>query len=144
MIAIMVLKITPSIFLPLSELKFSYSRSGGPGGQHVNKTETKVTLKWNVNRSLSIPGAIKNRFCKDFESKINKVGEVVLSSDKFRDQNRNRDDVLKKLTTMIQKVVLPPKKRKATKPSKTAKEKRLKHKRTQAEKKSRRQDKKWD
>ena len=112
--------------LPMEEFTFSYSKSSGPGGQKVNKTNSKVTLRWNIKESESLRVSVKERFLEKY--KTLEDGTVVITSQRFRSQERNFADCLEKLRTMIESVKIAPKKRKATKPTKGSVEKRLKKK----------------
>ncbi len=132
------LEITHRISIPLKEFDFSFARSSGPGGQNVNKVNTKVTLHWSVTTSPSLPEDVRKRFLERYRHRINKEGRVVISSGRFRDQGRNVADCTNKLRDMLLAVAMPPKKRKPTKASKASKEKRLRAKREQAQKKQRR------
>jgi ribosome-associated protein len=128
----------------LKEVEFSYARSSGPGGQNVNKTNTKVHLKWHVLGS-SLPSDVKLRFIDSFRSKIDTEGYVVISSQTARDQEQNRGDCLEKLEAMIEAVWTPPKKRRPTRPTKGSKERRLSAKSQRSDvKKGRQKSKSWD
>ncbi len=129
------LKITEHIAIPLGEFRFTFSRSSGPGGQNVNKVNSKVTLHWQVLTTASLPDDVKNRFRAKYRRQINLDGELVVVSQRFRDQLRNRHDCIEKLRGMVQEVVRPPKRRRPTKPSRAARERRLRAKRHRAEKK---------
>ena len=114
--------------IPHSEFTFSYSRSSGPGGQNVNKTNTKVTLRWNIIESKAIKKDIKERFLKKYSRRILEDGTIVIVSQRFRSQDRNISDAIEKLNEMIESVRVAPKKRKATRPTRSSVEKRLKEK----------------
>lgn len=116
------------IQIPLAEMRLSFSRSGGPGGQNVNKVNTKVTLHWNVVSSSHLPADVRDRFMARYGSRINADGDVVIQSQRYRDQLRNREDCLEKLRQLILAVRYPPKRRKRTRPSRTARERRLRDK----------------
>lgn len=117
-----------SIEIPDDELVFSFARSGGPGGQNVNKVNSKAILHWKIEVSSSLPEDVKSRFLAKYANKLTTEGDLVLSSQKFRDQTKNIDDCKLKLSEMIGSVLKAPVKRKATKPSKMAKEKRIQNK----------------
>jgi ribosome-associated protein len=133
------LKVTANIKVPLREFRFTFARSAGPGGQNVNKVNTKATLRWAVTRSTSLPDDVRQRFCKRYRRRITQEGDLVLTSQRFRDQGRNVADCLEKLRSMLAEAAVTPKKRKKTAPSKASRERRLSDKRAQAEKKQRRQ-----
>jgi ribosome-associated protein len=111
------------------ELTFTYVASGGPGGQNVNKRSTKAVLRWNAIGSKSIPADVRARFASRYESRIGRDGDLVLTSDRFRDQAKNRKDCLEKLAEMLRTVERPPRPRRRTKPSRSAVERRLETKR---------------
>lgn len=121
-----------------SEFKFSTSRSGGPGGQNVNKVSTKVELRFNVAQSVLLLPEEKVVILKKLENKINKDGELVLVSQSERSQLANKEKVIEKFYFLIVKALTPRKKRKPTKQTKASKEKRLQTKKINSEKKSRR------
>jgi ribosome-associated protein len=134
----MVLEIDDRIQIPLRELHFSFSRSSGAGGQNVNKVNTRATLRWNVAASPSVPDAVRDRFVSRYRRRINAEGVLVLHSQRFRDQGRNVADCLAKLRTMVAAVVEPPPRRKRTRPTRSAVERRLREKRERSERKARR------
>lgn len=125
--------------IPGSEINLSFARSAGPGGQNVNKVNSKAVLHWNVAASASLPETVKARFLQRFASRINQAGELVLSSDRHRDQPRNVTDCYEKLRHLVLTVLVPPRPRKKTRPSRSSIERRLQQKRTGAQKKQRRQ-----
>lgn len=127
--------------IPHSELFLSFSRSSGPGGQNVNKVNTKATLHWNVFANTTLPKDIIERFIKKYSSRINQDGIITLISQKSRSQSLNTDDVIHKLHEMIDSIAIPPKVRRATKPTKSAVNKRLKEKKSHGDKKKSRQEK---
>jgi ribosome-associated protein len=113
--------------LRISEEEFSWSfvRSGGPGGQNVNKVASKAVLRWNVVASPSLPDDIKARLQQQQRSRITSEGDLLLTSQRYRDQERNRLDCLEKLAQMLRAASVVPKKRRKTKPSRGARERRL-------------------
>ena len=123
------------ITIPFSEFSFSFSRSGGAGGQNVNKVNSKVTLEWNLNLTESITFSVRERFRDRFRGFLNEDGIVQVVSQKSRSQKDNIDDCIAKLHAMVQEVLVPPKIRRATKPKKSAVLKRLNTKKKDSEKK---------
>lgn len=132
--------VNSNISIPLREFDFRFSRSPGPGGQNVNKLNTKVTLRWKIHKSHGLPDAIKNRFIEKYAKRISKDGEFLINSHRFRDQGRNVADCISKLRELILTVVSAPKPRKKTKPSKSSKLRRLESKRRLSDKKKNRRD----
>ena len=116
--------VAPNIHVEDSELDFSVARSGGPGGQHVNKTSSKVILHWDVGASPGVPGPVKQRFLKQYRTRITEAGVLVIDCDENRSQHRNREIVIERLKAMLEAVARPPKRRIPTKPSKGAKKRR--------------------
>ena len=119
------LLVAPHIRIPLAEFEFQYVRSSGPGGQNVNKVNSKAQLRWNPTTSPSLLESVRARFLERYRSRLTTEGELVVMSDRFRDQAKNTDDCLTKVRDMLLAVAQPPKKRKATKPSRAAKQRRL-------------------
>lgn len=130
--------VNDEIYIPLTEFEFSYARSGGPGGQNVNKVNTKAILHWSVTTSDSIPDDVRARFLSRYANRITQEGALVLSSQRYRDQSRNVEDCLDKLREMLTLVLKPPVVRRATKPSNAVKRKRIEVKRAIGQKKAQR------
>ncbi len=122
------LVITNRIKIPLRELRFSFARSSGPGGQNVNKLNTKATLRWSVSGSPSLSNAVSERFVVKYRRRITKDGDLVISSQRFRDRGRNVADCLGKLRDMVASVATTPPKRKATSRSRAANARRRRDK----------------
>lgn len=137
------LDVTANIRVEENELDFSFARSGGPGGQHVNKTSSKVILRWNVDDSPGVPGPVKRRFKQQFRTRINDDGELVIDCDDTRSQHRNKEIVLERLGEMLRSVARPPKRRIKTKPSRSKLKKRRKARERHKEKKKQRRKPKW-
>ena len=125
--------------VPLRELRFTFARSSGPGGQRVNKANTKATLRWSVGSSPSLPEAVRERFVERFRRRISSTGELVISSQRFRDRGRNVADCLEKLRRMLQQAASPPRHRRETRPTRASVEQRLRSKRATALRKKLRQ-----
>ena len=121
-----------------SELRFSASRSSGPGGQHVNKVSTRVELRFHVDSSSLLSDEEKALIIEKLPNKINSNGELILVSQSERSQKKNKDKVTERFFALLTKVLTPRKERKPTKPSQASQEERLEEKRKQSEKKARR------
>lgn len=132
------LVVNTAIHIPLEEFEFTYSRSSGPGGQNVNKVNTKATLRWPAATSPSLPEAVKDRFLRKFASRLTLSGELLLTSQRFRDQSRNVDDCLEKLKEMILSAATKPTPRRPTKPSRGSRERRHEQKRVRSQRKQQR------
>src|SRR6516164_4127319 len=119
------LEITDRLRIPETELEWSFVRSGGPGGQNVNKVASKAVLRWHLDASPSVPEAVKQRLRARQRKRVTEGGELVLTSQRYRDQERNRQDCLDKLRDLILEAAVEPKLRRKTKPSRGARERRL-------------------
>jgi ribosome-associated protein len=120
------IEITPFIALQDSEVILSFMRSSGPGGQNVNKVATACELRFDARHSSSLPADIAVRLMKLAGRKLTKDGVIVLSADRFRSQEQNREDAIQRLVMMIREAAKPPPpKRRPTKPTKGAVERRL-------------------
>lgn len=132
------LRIASNIAIPLSELEFTFVRSSGPGGQNVNKLNTKAVMRWNVTESPGLPEGVRSRFLQRYQRRITTGGELVLSSQRYRHQQRNADDCLQRLQSMIEAVAKPPTPRRPTHRSRASIENRLQKKRHKSQKKQQR------
>lgn len=134
------IEITKTILLNLSEVKFTFITSSGPGGQNVNKVATAVQLRFDVMSSASLPENVKTRFMMLFGNRLTGQGELVIKASSFRTQERNKQDAIKRLCMILRQAAIQPKKRKKTKPTFASKQKRLNSKKIQGRKKSMRRD----
>lgn len=133
------LEVTPRVQIPDEDLVFRYVRSGGPGGQHVNKVATKVELRFQVRRCETLSSGVKRRLMEAYPGYVTKDGaECVVTSSRYRTQARNRLDAERKLTDMIRSVLRPPTPRRRTRVPPAARRKRLESKRRRSETKLRR------
>ena len=133
------LVISDNLTIPESELRFSFARSSGPGGQNVNKVSSKAILHFDVRNSPSLPVEVRARFLDRYASRVTKAGEVVIHSEEYRDQPKNIQACHDKLRDMILAVLKAPKKRRPTKPSRGSKVRRLKAKKARSQVKQGRQ-----
>jgi len=130
------LTIDEHVTIPASELAYRASRAGGPGGQHVNTSSTRVEVTWNIRESSALTEALRQRLLRRLASRLDTEGNLRLTSARTRSQARNREDVTERLRALIAKALVPPKPRKRTKPPRASKEKRLQQKKKRAETKA--------
>jgi ribosome-associated protein len=123
------IQITPDIAIDDNELQYSFTRSSGPGGQHVNRAATAVQLRFDVAHSPSLPDDVRKRLIKLAGKRMTDEGELIIQSQRFRSQHRNRRNALQRLTRLIRQAAKRPKKRRKTRPTRASKERRLRQKR---------------
>ena len=132
--------VNAELTIPRDEFRWAFVRSSGPGGQHVNKVNSKAVLRWSVVDSPSLPEAVRGRLLAACRSQVTSAGELVLTSQRFREQHRNAEDCLQKLGRLVRAATVVPRPRKRRKVSAAAKERRLRSKRELAQKKQRRRE----
>jgi ribosome-associated protein len=130
------------LHIPEEQLQWSFSRSSGPGGQNVNKVNTKATLRWQPAEG-TLPSPVWNRFRTLAKRYLTTEGEVVIQSQQFRDQAQNVQACRTRLAELLRQASVAPKRRIKTKPSKAAKRRRLDEKKRISEKKKSRRSKDW-
>ena len=119
------LLVNDRITIPAAELQVSFARSGGPGGQNVNKVNTKVILRWSPGDSAALTETDRTTLLQRWARRLTTEGELVITSSRTRLQARNRQDARDKLAEAIRNSLKPKKKRKKTRPSRAARKKRL-------------------
>ena len=134
-----IVQVNSQIAIPRSEIRFSFVRSSGPGGQNVNKVASKAVLRWQVGTSPSIPDHLRARLIGQLGRRMNDRGELVLTSQRYRDQSKNIDDCLQKLSELVAAAVKLRKRRKKTALPRSAREARLKQNRSIGQRKQGRQ-----
>src|SRR3984885_15237588 len=107
-----VLFVPPAVRIPLAEFSFTFARSGGPGGQNVNKVNSKAVLRWRVLESPSLDERVRARVIEQNRHRITEAGELILTSQRFRDQPKNIDDCRQKLRELLLRAAVQPKRRK--------------------------------
>ena len=131
--------VSPQIQIPDDELIFSYVRSSGPGGQNVNKVSSKAVLRWSPTTSSALSHEVRGRFLGKYASRLTTDGELIVTSQRFRDQHRNAEDCLDKLREMLLAAARKPIARRPSKPTRGSQKRRLDAKRVNSHKKRRRQ-----
>lgn len=116
------LEIKPGLQIDESKLEFQFLRASGPGGQHVNKTESAVQLRFDT---AALPPQVRDRLHKLRRQQITNDGILIIEAKRFRQQERNREDAVERLVALLQKASESPKPRKKTRPSKAAKRRRM-------------------
>mgnify|MGYP001292767469 CR=1 FL=1 len=125
--------VTPTIAIDEGEIKERFIRSPGPGGQKVNKSESAVQLRFNAQQSPGLSKAVFQRLKALAGRRMNRQGIIVITANRFRFQERNRQDALDRLIELIKKAAIEPKRRKPTKPSQRSNQRRLDTKRRQGD-----------
>jgi ribosome-associated protein len=127
------LEVTSWLTIPAAELEVAFARSGGAGGQNVNKVSTKVDLRWNVAASTALRDADRAWLLQRLRSRLTGDGTLIVTSTLTRDQLKNRDDAEAKLVLIVRTALVRPKPRRATQPTKGSKRRRVADKRHHGE-----------
>ena len=122
------LTVNERITIPAAELEIAFARAGGPGGQHVNKVESKVEIRWRPAESAVLSAEDLTRLLERLGGRLTSAGELIVTSRRTRDQVRNREDAREKLAALIRESLKRPKRRRKTRPSRQSVEKRLQQK----------------
>ena len=138
------LEISPNIAIADDELIERFVRSSGPGGQNVNKVATAVELRFDAANSPSLPDDVRARLLARRDRRITSDGVIVINAQRFRTQDRNREDARERLAILVQAALKAPVKRVPTKPTRASKERRLTGKRERSQVKSTRAPRGWD
>jgi ribosome-associated protein len=131
--------IAAGVTIPIAELEFRASRSGGPGGQHVNTSSTRIELWWNATRSPSLTAGQRAQVLSRLRSRLTEDGDLRIVASETRSQARNKAMTIERFQAVLAKALAVRKRRKPTRPPRAARERRLAEKRKQSERKRRRQ-----
>lgn len=138
------LAVNESLSIPRGELDVRVSRSSGAGGQHVNKTSSRVEIFWNIPASGALTDEQRTRLLEKLSSRLTTDGSIRVVASDLRSQSRNRDLAEERLADLVRRALIVPRKRKATRPTRAAKEARLESKKKHSNKKRERQDRSFD
>ena len=138
------MRVTRSIIIDEADLTERFILASGPGGQNVNKVATAVELRFDVAQSQSLPAAVRERLVTLASKRLSSAGILVIAAQRFRSQARNREDARERLAALIREAATPPKLRRATRPSRAAKRRRVDDKRQQGARKRDRSGSGWD
>jgi ribosome-associated protein len=138
------LPVNDSVAIPRSELDIRVSRASGAGGQHVNKTSSRVEIFWNIPASRALSDEQRARLLAKLSSKLTTEGSIRVVASDMRSQSRNRDLAEERLAETVRRALIVPRKRKPTRPTRAAKEARLDSKKRHSDKKRKRQDRSFD
>lgn len=125
----------PGLKLPEEDLEFRYKRAGGPGGQHVNKTDSAVELRFDLNATQALAPGVRERLQRLARKRISREGILIIHAQRFRSQERNREDAIARLAELLLEAKEPPAKRIATRPTRASRERRLTTKKQQGQRK---------
>jgi ribosome-associated protein len=138
------LPVNDSVAIPRSELDVRVSRASGAGGQHVNKTSSRVEIFWNIPASRALSEEQRARLLDKLSSKLTTEGSIRVVASDMRSQSRNRDLAEERLAETVRRALIVARKRKPTRPTRAAKEARLDSKKRHSDKKRKRQDRSFD
>jgi ribosome-associated protein len=140
----MALEVTPAVVIPDTDLSFAFVRASGPGGQNVNKVSSAVQLRFDMRGTTALSDAVKGRLRALAGRRVTDDGAILIIARNQRSQDHNRREALERLADLIERALVVPKTRKATKPSRASRERRLESKGRQQQAKQRRGRVRWD
>jgi ribosome-associated protein len=140
----MALEVTPSVAIPDTELSFAFVRASGPGGQNVNKVSSAVQLRFDMQGSTVLSDSVKSRLRALAGRRVTDDGAILIVARNQRSQEHNRREALERLAELVRRALVVPKTRKATKPTRASRERRLESKSRQQQIKQRRKQVRWD
>jgi ribosome-associated protein len=140
----MALEVTPDVVIPDTDLSFAFVRASGPGGQNVNKVSSAVQLRFDMQGSTALSEAVKSRLRALAGRRVTDDGAILIIARNQRSQDQNRREALERLAELIQRALVVPKTRRATKPTRASRERRLDTKSRQQQAKQRRKKVRWD
>jgi ribosome-associated protein len=126
------------VVIPPSDISWQFARSAGPGGQHVNRTSSKAMLRFDVSGCTALPDDVRHRLVANVKPRLTAEGELVITSQRHREQGRNIDDCLEKLAALVEKAMRPPERRRPTRVPRSSKAARLDAKKRRSATKQRR------
>ena len=129
-------RVTPDISMPDDEVALSFTRSSGPGGQHVNKTETAVDMRFDIRSSQALPEGVRRRLLRLAGRRVDQEGVLIISAQSYRSRKRNIEEAIERLCDLIRQAAQPPRPRRPTRPTRASKERRLTGKKARGETKA--------
>jgi len=133
------LRVQPGLLIPETELNESYSRAGGPGGQHVNKVATRASLRWDISSSTVLRHTQRLRLLDKLSSRLSGGGVLIVHASSSRSQSANRQEARERLAELVRAALVVQRKRRATRPTRASRERRLSEKKRKGERKRGRQ-----
>lgn len=127
------IRLRRGVCVPQTELELRASRSGGPGGQGINTTDSQVELRWNVRQTTCLTDEQRARVLDRLANRITDDGVLILKASEYRSQHRNREAALARFRALVSEAIEPPKVRRRTRPTRAAKQRRLEEKRKRSE-----------